>query len=238
MGILEKKNRRILGLIVLAVVIVYRMFRDPVSPTVSKSTEQGEIMGSMADYALTVAGMFVLGHEVQSFQECGDAASESLWINDLTDSVEGLYAETENPAEPYDAVFGSVSMRREEAPEDGFGADYAGTAVITRINYWPLEGFNCAYDWDAFDFQAFGNEPFWRARLAEGKVVLTTPEGEQTFEVDAHRWPLSNTDKTFVLSASDEECRDTMTGTFYGESVELFVGESRWKGCGHWGLGK
>ena len=99
-----------------------------------------------SDRAVLHHGWLTIGHEVRSFQPCG--AAEPLWLmprgvagraalHDLTATL------TEGP--PVSLHFVSLLGQKAQAPDSGFGADYAGGfALQALVQVWP--GGNCISD--------------------------------------------------------------------------------------------
>ena len=137
---------------------------------------------------------------------------------------------------PYSEAFGIADIRVEPAPEEGFGADYAGTAVLTDLQYWRMEGFDCDFNWEDYRFIASGNEPFWRVVVSDSTVQLSQPDKEETFDLNVGSWPLKSVDGEFSLDAEQTICRDSMSGSVFGFTVTVILGDRVLKGCGHHGL--
>lgn len=91
-------------------------------------------------------GSLIIGHEVRSFQPCGEG--RSLWLTGDAATIRSLVRahRTALPgAAPYAPLFASVLGHRTGAPETGFGADHDGAfAVRELVQTWPAG--NCTSD--------------------------------------------------------------------------------------------
>ncbi len=78
------------------------------------------------------SGHAVLGHEVRTFQVCGDdrvywIRAEPVILEELRDLSISL------TAEPYEPIFIEIEGRLSSERGDGFAADYDGLVFITAI---------------------------------------------------------------------------------------------------------
>ena len=179
-------------------------------------------------------GLAVFGHEVRTFQLCG--ADSVLWAVDESGVLWDVHKELAPPSGPGAALFAVVDGRRGPAPVDGFGADFPGALVVTRVHYLGLEGPDCGFNWDDFQYRGVGNEPFWAVNVTADGMRLTRPGVDDLF------WPavtrIENGDELrFVGAGGDEHPiaelvvtpvpgRDTMSGSYFGWSATLeFDGE-------------
>ena len=239
---ISRKYRLLLALLIIGSVYGYRALTENVQMVDEmldepvQSVDPDLELGSTGDYSLTRAGWFVIGHEVSSFRECGAEETEAKWLVDNTGLVSSLFKESQAGADPYSEAFGIADIRYEEAPEDGFGADYAGTAVLTDLQYWRIEGFDCGFKWNDYRFIAAGNEPFWRLVVEDSTVRLIEPESEWSLEANVHEWPIVSRDEALTVTAYPEECRDSMVGNYYSHTVTVTHAGRSLTGCGHRGL--
>ena len=92
-----------------------------------------------ADGEALLQGWLIWGHEVHTFQLCGE--SKARWLlGDSTalDQLSAAYRRSLPQAKPYTALFVTVVGRKTTAPQDGFGAAYpAGLSVRRFVNAWP-----------------------------------------------------------------------------------------------------
>jgi len=182
-------------------------------------------------------GKIILGHESHVFQECG--SDESFWLSGSLELAERLYQESGSGAEPYQAAFASIVGVRIEAATDGFAAAYDGIIEMESINYWPIEGFDCSYGWREFDFRAWGTEPFWMLSVAEGKAKLLDPViGEQTWQVEQSELGWESAEGEITISLIETGCRDAMSGTYFGFTADVHVGDRELAGCAARGAAK
>jgi hypothetical protein len=90
-----------------------------------------------------LSGHIVYGHEARTFTPCG---GEAYWIAPSSRSraaLEAVYAQATLGKEPYSPVYAVVVGTVGEAPEDGFGADYAYSIDIQQLLAAPAQG-TCA----------------------------------------------------------------------------------------------
>lgn len=185
-----------------------------------------------------VFGYFVMAHEVRTFVECGSVPSTALWVDDQTGRLTQLYQAVAPKNEPYASVFGSVVMRRESRTNEGFGADYEQTGVVSAINYWPFEGFDCDYPWGKFNLRAFGNEPFWVLEISHSELTLSRPDfPKQTWLMDLNQVPLRSVDGNVLLELTEKPCQDGMSGNWFGWTVSVTYEGHVLNGCGMKGVG-
>ena len=177
-------------------------------------------------------GHIVLGHEVRSFEPCGEDAT--LWV---VPTAELLAAYEELTHEPYASLFVELRGRREPAPEDGFGRDYeAQLRVLELMRAAPAsESKGCEEDLTDAVFLASGNEPFWHARVSrramtfsslDGTELTLAPPRPQRTEEGWHYGA-----KTFSLSLREGFCADTMVGTRYRWRARVEVDGKLFEGC-------
>jgi len=191
-----------------------------------------------AEYSVPVFGHFAMGHEVKSFVECGSVEGAGLWVEDHTDRVQKLWEAAAPAGEPYASVFGSVLMRRETNKSEGFGAEFDQKGVVTAINYWPIEGFNCDYPWDRFNVRAFGNEPFWLMEISNSTLTLSRPDlPKRSWNMNMHQSPFKSMDGGVSLEIVEKPCQDGMSGNWFGSIITLTYDDHRLKGCGMKGTG-
>lgn len=107
---------------------------------------------------------------------------------------------------------------------------------VQRVNYVPVEGFGCSFDWEGTMWQASGNEPFWTARVDEDGVTLRFPDRDLiTILAGKEPGPIFRGEGV-TLSFSDQQCADTMSGTDYGWIATLEFGGRSFRGCGFQGM--
>ncbi len=118
---------------------------------------------------IRLRGHVVLGHEVRTFQPCGEASE--LWVIP-TAELRSAYDALSH--EPYQPVFAELRGELRPPPESGFGAEYQGQLqVLTVMRAAPAtEGHGCAEDLTGIAFRASGNEPFWHLRVTRDSIRL------------------------------------------------------------------
>lgn len=84
-------------------------------------------------------GWLTIGHEARSFEPCGDG--QPLWIPGGAPALGELkdaYRRSLPEAPPYAPLFAVVAGRRGERTAEGFGAEYTGSFLATRlVQVWP-----------------------------------------------------------------------------------------------------
>lgn len=184
------------------------------------------------------SGHAVFGHEVRSFRPCG--SSETLWAIDSSAQLWDLHRELAPHLELYEEVFAVVEAQHVSSPREGFGADYGGGLLIGNVLYAAREGFNCEFSWNGFRFRALGNEPFWSVVVSDSTILL------RRLGEDGNTWMLAQEDQrndTILLTGratgadpisveiTRRDCRDTMSGAFFGLSASVRIGTSVLTGC-------
>ncbi len=184
-----------------------------------------------------VSGFAVHGHEVKSFRPCG--TEEPLWAVDRSRVLWEVYEELAFHNQPYEEIFCIVEGTLEPAPEDGFGAGYAGAIEVTKVFYMAQEGFRCNLDLTRFFYRAYGNEPFWSVWISAGGITLAMPGREDGtwVEVETQQQgtgPLylaSGPSGSIAISIVEEPCRDTMSGAYFSLSAAVVLGDIELRGC-------
>ncbi len=190
-------------------------------------------------------GHAVFGHEVRTIRPCGE--DEGLWAIDGTGLLWGVHRELVPGMEPYEEVFVVVRGSAGDAPSDGFGADYPGSFVVDQVLYAAGEGFGCDLDLSRFQFRLSGNEPFWTLSLADATAELSRmgapgqiwsdgrlESSEAGFRYVAEGEGLGSLE----VSISEDPCRDTMSGAFYGYRASVVVAGEEFTGCALSGAGR
>jgi putative lipoprotein len=140
----------------------------------------------------------------------------------------------------YREVFAVVKARKIPAPADGFGMDYPGALEIEAVLYAGSEGPGCDEDWSAFHYRTYGNEPFWSAEVSDDRLSLSRlgHEDRRWREITRQHTPASiryiGTDAAeglVELTITEEPCRDSMSGAYFGFSAVLRMGEEELHGC-------
>jgi uncharacterized membrane protein len=134
----------------------------------------------------------------------------------------------------------------EEAPTEGFGADYGEALRITELLRAENEGFGCRLDLGSVLFVASGNEPFWRLQIREDGVALRTiDEAEETvFRAPEQSeyaglvtYYSSNTrDAEIRITLERRRCLDSMSGARYAWAATVEIEGQRLQGCAAEGI--
>ncbi len=138
----------------------------------------------------------------------------------------------------------TASGARYDAPDDpGTWFWSRGDNATVSIGGTELPECTMTFPMDGESYVARGNEPFWRANVAYGRMEILRPDFE---DLDL---PVTSTELTAdgdivieawdraqairgVLVRIDGICRDSMSGMPYPESAELAMGDNVMRGCG------
>lgn len=85
-------------------------------------------------------------------------------------------------------------------------------------------------------YGAVGANPFWGARIGDGRMIFETP-GRAILDVEAP--PRQETEigfvhwtRDFAISVEHANCTDPLTRRIYADRVTVRVGETQFEGCG------
>lgn len=187
-----------------------------------------------------VHGTAVHGHEVRSFRPCG--ASEALWAIDSSGILWTLYQELAPDATPYPELYVILEGRPGGPPSDGFGVDYPGTMVVSRVLFVASEGDRCGADPATVRARAQGNEPFWGVTVASDSMTLHrlgyAPEsrhGVLAGREASGAWFRGQPDPDLpdgpTLWILDRPCRDSMSGAYFHATARVDLGADILTGC-------
>lgn len=138
----------------------------------------------------------------------------------------------------------AASGARFEAPDDaGTWFWSQGDSAMVSIAGVELPECSMTFPMDGEGYTARGNEPFWRADVAHGRMEIVrldfddldlpvtatelTPDGDIVIEA----WDRDQAIRG-VLVRRDGICRDTMSGMPFPESADLSMGDNVMNGCG------
>ncbi len=93
------------------------------------------------------------------------------------------------------------------------------------------------------DFTATGNEPFWSLnmnlekemifQLLGGDTIKTsTPKGIKLMDVAATSYSVQTKNGLLNIIIYDKECVNDMSGETFPKTVEVYLGEKKFNGCG------
>ena len=190
-------------------------------------------------------GHSVFGHEVRTIRPCGEA--EAVWAIDSTGLLWDVHRELAPGMEPYEEVFVVVRGSAGNAQLDGFGADYRGSFLVAQVLYAAGEGFGCDLDLNRFHYRLSGNEPFWGLNLTDTTAELSRmgePElywsdlREESTEASVSFLAESSVSGVLEVHVSEEPCRDSMSGAFYGYRASVLVASEELHGCALRGAGR
>lgn len=184
-------------------------------------------------------GHLVLGHEVRTFQPCGE--ERLLWVlptPELRQAYDAL-----SPA-AYAPVYVELRGVLGTPPATGFGEDTAGQLEVLELNRAAslAESHGCAEDLTGVAFRAAGNEPFWHIEVGWDAIVLSrlgSPDlvlpleppvasgvgwiyETETLEPEPH---------SLRLALEEGRCSDTMVGTRTAWQARMELDGETWEGC-------
>ena len=189
-------------------------------------------------------GHAIFGHEVRSIRPCGE--DEALWAIDSTQLIWGLFRELAPGMEPYEEVFVVVQGIPGDTPLDGFGADYPGSFNVDRVVYAAVEGWGCDLDLGRFDYRLSGNEPFWTLNLFDDTAELSRIGAPgrtwndlrmELIEAEIRYSAEDSESGSLVVSLTEEPCRDSMSGAYYGYGATVVLDDDELHGCALRGTG-
>ena len=140
----------------------------------------------------------------------------------------------------------AVTGARRDSMYAEFIADTTGTRLVARETLFASslgEGSRCDRPRYPYDFEAFGNEPFWHVTVDGAQLVLERPERplELAFVADT---PVTHGALTTITAHRDEgrvrelkigllrdACRDGMSDAWYPYRAEVRFGTTALHGC-------
>lgn len=181
-------------------------------------------------------GTVIHDDEVPTFRPCD--TDESLTIADNSGRIAELHAELATGLAPGAGLFAILEGARTDAA--GAGADVTGALQIDNVLYFGFEGPGCESDWD-FAYRARGNEPFWMVQVDDNELRLTRPAAEDllwpAFEtIERDEGPTYRALETeelpeAILTLQVDDCRDSMSGAYFGYAATFEFGEESFSGC-------
>jgi uncharacterized membrane protein len=189
-----------------------------------------------------VRGHLVWGHESRSFTEC-DSRREGWVINDSGGELVEVYEELTSA--PYQPMFVEVRGEWEEAPTEGFGADYGEALRITGFLRAENEGFGCRLDLAKVLFVASGNEPFWRLQIREDGIFMRSmgSQDERAYPAPIRRGQTERVtfesdggDSRITILLDKRRCTDSMSGARYSWAATVAVDGQQYEGCAAEGI--
>ncbi|MEX8547755.1 MAG: hypothetical protein V5804_09145 [Mucilaginibacter sp.] len=75
-------------------------------------------------------GLYSFGLEVKSFKEC--STGREYWVKDSSGKLELQYANM-NFEKPYEPVYVEVEALKRPSGEEGIGAEFDSTMVVTKV---------------------------------------------------------------------------------------------------------
>ena len=201
--------------------------QEAVTEAPSESRFPSGDANSMTDSARPVSGSVSMEGGTYFFRECGENTDTRMALKGNTNLLDTLYSPESGE------VFASLEIKREG------GQEGESIGIVSGVNYWPFEGFNCSYPWSSFGFKAFGNEPFWVLEVTNGRAELSRPDhaNQSWDDIASQSYPITSLDGSLEIKIVSGGCQDGMSGNFFGYQVALRAGQDFFKGCGMFGVG-
>lgn len=184
-------------------------------------------------------GYAVHGLEVRSFQLC--QTEETLWTEVRTGLLWTLHKDLVDDVESYQEIFAVVTGWRGPPPEEGFGAEYAGTLHVEEVLYAGIEGPGCDTEWDRYQYRIFGIDPFWSAEVSSRGIWMIRPEKTDVTWEDVSWEEVEGGVRLFGETGTEEgpyeliilpgTCRDPITNGYFGLVCVLRVDGEEFTGC-------
>lgn len=76
-------------------------------------------------------GLYSFGLEIKSFKEC--STGREYWVADSSKQLELQYANM-NFEKPYEPVYVEVEATKQPSGQEGIGAEFDSTMVVTKVN--------------------------------------------------------------------------------------------------------
>jgi uncharacterized membrane protein len=239
----RRAHSKIIRLVVVTIVALLavacsRQDTDP-TPGAAQREESPDRRNASVDTVVTWRGHAVYGHEVRAFRPCG--YEQQLWVLEPSGPLWELYQEITASTEPSAEVFCAVTGTRRRAPQEGFGADYAGSLHIEHVWYVGREGPGCNDDWGLYRYRAYGTEPFWSAEISERGIRLTRL-GYADLVWDRYRSEATDNGIRLIgiggpagvdveILIFDRPCRGAMSGAYFGLSATVLCDDLELQGC-------
>lgn len=184
----------------------------------------------------TFRGLFRYGHEIRSFNQCGE--TDQLWVFDNTDGdIANVYQRLEVP--PYQPIFVEFQGNMKPTPLNGFGADYDGAISVEKVTHAsnPNESWGCREKYSDFIFKAQGNEPGWTVFIRINDVSFSSINHEtpllfsNTDEMEMGKQVFKSNDHELKVKFTQKKCTDTMSGEIFGWQVKAILDGTSYSGC-------
>jgi len=212
------------------------------SPTVTDSSVNFDSeLSEKEKIPVLFKGLYTFGHEVRTFQQCGDS-EKVYWVNDSITSLRDKYEKTNRfPSYPYESVYAEVKGYLSGKSKLGYASEYENVLVVTEII--KVEAKNFRTDCYNYEFIALGNEPFWSVDIIpnERRIVFKNVGEEKALEFiyapakvngGVHRYEAkSPSNKKLVVEIRQEKCSDGMSDRQYKYSAEVTIDGKIYKGC-------
>ena len=194
-----------------------------------------------AETPITYKGMYTIGDEVSTFQDCNDG-KKIYWVNDSISNMQKAYEEnTKSLSYPYESVYAEVKGYLAGKSKEGYAADYENVLVVTEVIKIEPKNFRTAcYN---YEFIALGNEPFWSLDIIpeEKRIIFKDVGNEKVYEFfyspsnskdGVYRYQATNPRKEKLeVVIHEEKCSDGMSDRQYNYSAEISLDGKLFKGC-------
>lgn len=215
-------------------------------------TESSKIDTAKADGVLnqatqTYRGYAIYNDENKTFRSCDN--NNSLLIIDSknsNNSLASLYKRLAPPQQAAQELFVVIKGHTVSDTVGQLNADYSGTIQVDSILFAATEGPNCDKNWNTFQYQAVGNEPFWSVTVSEKQMELAqigvverswknvkveTNQTDNTVRYTGREASKDANASLTELTITQQACWDTMADAYYALSAVLRMDNKELLGC-------
>jgi uncharacterized membrane protein len=185
-------------------------------------------------------GVAMLAQDRMTFRPCNDQTE--WWLLDQTDGVLQRTFKDDGQASPLMLYIEAYGERSTELPDNPAASAYAGTFVMEEVLYAGVQGTvkGCDQPAQTATVIARGAEPFWAVEVEDTRMVWRQPEdpkeivlGEPQMQdaEGAVRYQAASNDHRVELMIDAQECRDPMSGEFFGFAAKATLDGKPFSGC-------
>jgi uncharacterized membrane protein len=185
-------------------------------------------------------GVAVLAKDRVTFRPCNDKTE--WWVVDQTDGLLQRAFKGESEASPLMLYIEAYGERSTELPDDPVASAYSGTFLLEEVLYAAVAGSvkGCDQPAQTATVIARGQEPFWAVEVEETRMVWRQPEdpkeivlGEPQMQdaEGAVRYQAESNEHRVELMVDTQDCRDPMSGEFFGFAAKATLDGKSFSGC-------
>jgi uncharacterized membrane protein len=185
-------------------------------------------------------GIAMVAQDRMTFRPCADKTE--WWIVDQTDGQLQRTFKDDTQASPLMLYIEAYGERSTGLPENPAASGYAGTFVLEEVLYAGMQGTvkGCDQPPQTATVIARGSEPSWSVEVEETRMVWRQAEepkeivlGEPQMQdaEGAVRYQATTSDHSVELMVDAQECRDPMSGEFFGFAAKATLDGKPFTGC-------